>query len=55
MLARSLLGRPVQVAYAVRDVRGAAARFASTTGAGPFFVNEHIPVASSRVLGVAAP
>jgi len=50
----SPLGTPVQVAYAVRDVREAAARFAATTGAGPFFVIEHIALATARVHGRAA-
>jgi catechol 2,3-dioxygenase-like lactoylglutathione lyase family enzyme len=52
---RSLLGRPVQVAYAVRDVEAAAARFAESTGAGPFFLNRHIAVTSTRVHGSPAP
>lgn len=41
-LHSSLLGPPVQVAYAVRDVRHAAHRWALTHGAGPFFVADHI-------------
>ena len=48
----SPLRQPVQVAYAVTDVAAAAARFAATTGAGPFFVVEHIELDSSRVFGV---
>lgn len=40
-----LAGGPVQVAYAVDDVRAAAASWAAEQGAGPFFVREHIPVA----------
>jgi catechol 2,3-dioxygenase-like lactoylglutathione lyase family enzyme len=51
MDARSLLGRPVQIAYAVRDVEAAAARFAESTGAGPFFVNHHVAVTSARIHG----
>src|SRR5687768_7973424 len=47
----SPLRRPVQIAYAVTDVVWAAARFASTTGAGPFFVVEHIALESARVHG----
>ena len=47
----TLLRHPVQVAYAVRDVVGAARRFAEQTGAGPFFVNEHIELTSARVHG----
>jgi hypothetical protein len=35
------LGRIVQVAYAVEDVRAAARRFAEQLGAGPFFVRHH--------------
>ena len=46
-----MLGRPVQIAYAVHDVASAAERFAATTGAGPFFVNPHIPVSNVRVFG----
>lgn len=36
------LGPPVQIAYAVPDVRAAAARWARESGAGPFFLREHI-------------
>ena len=39
----------MQVAYAVADVRAAADRWATTTGAGPFFVIEHIPLTAARV------
>jgi hypothetical protein len=35
------LGRIVQVAYAVDDVRAAAQSFAARLGAGPFFVRHH--------------
>ncbi|MEO5898569.1 MAG: VOC family protein [Ilumatobacteraceae bacterium] len=45
------LGRPVQIAYAVTDVAAAAAAFSDSTGAGPFFAIEHIPLARSRVRG----
>ena len=38
------LGRIVQVAYAVDDVRMAASRHAARFGSGPFFVLEHIEV-----------
>lgn len=38
------LGRPVQIAYAVPDAALFAARWAATTGAGPFFVRPHIEV-----------
>jgi len=48
----SPLSQPVQVAYAVTDVAAAAARFAATTGAGPFFVLEHIELDRARVFGV---
>jgi hypothetical protein len=37
----SELGRIVQVAYAVEDVRAAARMFAERVGAGPFFVRHH--------------
>lgn len=47
-----LLRRPVQIAYAVRDVAAAAARFADATGAGPFFVNPNIALSSARIRGV---
>ena len=51
-MTASALGPPVQIAYAVTDVAAAAQRFASTTGAGPFFVVEHIPLEVARVNGV---
>ncbi len=35
------LGRIVQIAYAVEDVRAAARSFAARVGAGPFFVRHH--------------
>ena len=34
--------KPVQIAYFVNDIREAAARMASTLGAGPFYVIENI-------------
>ena len=40
----SLLGPPVQIAYAVPDAIDQARRFAADFGAGPFFVRPHIPV-----------
>lgn len=45
------LGAPVQVAYAVNDVSSAAALFAAQTGAGPFFVIEHIAIETARLNG----
>jgi catechol 2,3-dioxygenase-like lactoylglutathione lyase family enzyme len=51
----SPLGAPVQLAYAVGDVVEAATTFAARTGAGPFFVIEHIPLVDSRVRGTDAP
>lgn len=48
------LGRPVQIAYAVRDVRAAAEHWAESVGAGPFFVNEHIAVRDVRYRGAPA-
>jgi hypothetical protein len=36
----------VQIAYHAPDVEAAAAEFAATTGAGPFFVNRNIPLES---------
>jgi hypothetical protein len=33
----------VQIAYAVDDVRAAALRWHELTGAGPFFVRDHVP------------
>ena len=46
-----LLGAPVQIAYAVRDAEAAAAWWASTFGAGPFFVRRHIAVTEVRHRG----
>jgi Glyoxalase/Bleomycin resistance protein/Dioxygenase superfamily len=38
----SVLGPPVQIAYAVPDVDAAAARWVADFGAGPFFIRRHI-------------
>ncbi len=48
----SPLGCPVQIAYAVTDLDSATRTFAESTGAGPFFVAEHIPLEHARVNGV---
>lgn len=48
------LGRPVQIAYAVRDLDAAIERWVATTGAGPFFVLEHIRLTSARYRGEPA-
>jgi catechol 2,3-dioxygenase-like lactoylglutathione lyase family enzyme len=47
----TLLGAPVQLAYAVPDVHAGAARWQASFGAGPFVINEHIALASARVRG----
>lgn len=39
-----IVGPPVQIAYAVPDAEAAARSWADTFGAGPFFLNEHIPL-----------
>ena len=44
---------PVQIAYAVDDVVGAAESWVAR-GAGPFFVRQHIPVSNSRMQGEPA-
>ena len=49
-----MLGKPVQIAYAVRDVRAAAAAWAARDGAGPFFVLDHIAVEHVRYRGASA-
>ena len=49
-----MLQRPAQIAYAATDVSAAAARFAASTGAGPFFIMRHIPLRSARIHGKAA-
>jgi len=46
--------RPVQVAYHVPDPVAAAERCARDFGWGPFFLMEHIPLASSLYRGVPA-
>lgn len=51
------LGRIVQIAYDVGDggdVTSAATRHAARFGSGPFFVNEHIPLASVEHRGAPA-
>ena len=51
------LGRIVQIAYDVGDggdVAAAAARHAARFGSGPFFVNEHIALASVEHRGAPA-
>ncbi len=48
-----VLDGPVQIAYAVADVRVAASEWVQR-GAGPFFVREHIDVHHVRVRGRAA-
>jgi catechol 2,3-dioxygenase-like lactoylglutathione lyase family enzyme len=45
------LGPPVQVAYAVPDVQAAARSWAARSGAGPFFVREHIALEDVVVRG----
>jgi len=46
-----VLGPPVQIAYAVPDASLAAAQWAVSCGAGPFFVREHIPLVDVQVRG----
>ncbi len=41
----------MQIAYGVDDVHAAAERRVEATGAGPFFVIEHIELAEARVRG----
>lgn len=49
------LGLPiVQVAYATTDVRAAALRWHHLTGAGPFFVREHVPMVEVQAGGQTA-
>lgn len=43
--------KPVQIAYHVPDPESAARRFARELGWGPFFLMEHIPLASCRYRG----
>ena len=45
------LGRIVQIAYDVGDVREAALRHATRFGSGPFFLNEHIALQSVQHQG----
>ena len=52
--ALGLLGPPVQIAYAVTDVREAATRWVSERGVGPFFVIEHIAVTDVLYRGAPA-
>jgi catechol 2,3-dioxygenase-like lactoylglutathione lyase family enzyme len=47
----TVLGPPVQLAYAVTDVDTAASNWASVHGAGPFFVSRHIAVGDVRYRG----
>jgi hypothetical protein len=47
----SILGPPVQVAYAVPDAVEAAARWSRHFGAGPFFVRPHIELVDVMVRG----
>lgn len=47
------LGPAVQIAFATADVRRAAMRWHELTGAGPFFVREHVPTV--RVLADGGP
>lgn len=49
----SVLGGPVQIAYAVDDVAAAAAGW-TARGVGPFFVREHIEVTNVRIRGRSA-
>jgi catechol 2,3-dioxygenase-like lactoylglutathione lyase family enzyme len=46
--------QPVQLAYAVTDVRAAAARWAASTGAGPFLVAEHVTLSNALHAGQPA-
>jgi len=48
------LGSPVQIAYAVTDLDAAARRWAARSGAGPFFVIEHIALSVVRYRGEPA-
>lgn len=45
------LGPPVQIAYAVPDVESAARSWAARSGAGPFFVREHIALTDVVIRG----
>lgn len=48
-----MISGPVQMAYAVDDVREAAVGWAPI-GAGPFFVMDHIELGATRINGVEA-
>ena len=50
-LPRSMLGPPVQIAYAVRDLDTAVQSWVASHGAGPFFVSEHIALSDVRYRG----
>jgi len=50
---RSLLGPPVQIAYAVPDAVDAAGRWVRDFGAGPFFVRPHIELVDVMYRGSA--
>lgn len=54
MAHRPSLGAPVQIAYAVTDVRRAASWWADTFGAGPFFVIDHIELTAVHYRGAPA-
>lgn len=41
----------VQIAYATTDVRASARRWHEMTGAGPFFIREHVPTSWVRSFG----
>ena len=49
-----LTGGIVQVAYVVTDLRAAAERLIATTGAGPFFLREHIAIRECTYRGAPA-
>lgn len=44
MFPSQMLGKPVQLAYAVADIHLAARQWVEQFGAGPFFIRSHIPV-----------
>jgi catechol 2,3-dioxygenase-like lactoylglutathione lyase family enzyme len=48
------LGSPVQIAYAVKDVRRSAQHWATVFGAGPFFVLDHIALSDVHYRGQPA-
>ena len=50
----SVLGPPVQIAYAVLDVDAAAARWAADFGAGPFIIRRHIEARDVVYRGASA-